>query len=486
MRTSLGIALLAGVAIGVLTNPALAVQATLTDDAHTSAAAQAKNLGQAPALLVQAPAPRAVTFLKFDLATLPSGTQGTDVVKATLTLWANRVGAPGFFDVRVVRSPWSESTLTSVRTPRLGSVEIGGVPVLATAKHSFLTVDLTEIVREWLDKGLPNHGIALVPASRDVAVAFDSKENGTTSHEPRLEIVLRGEPGPAGPAGPPGPAGSPGSSGSSAGVPGLAGPLGPAGPSGSMGPPGPRGPEGPPGRPGPPGPAGPAGPPGPPGAAASLGPAAPTQTVARAAVNGLKEFRATGVWTAPPGVTRVLIEAWGAGGGGGGGSQGGTAGGGGGGAGAYQRAIVTVTPAATYEVVVGQGGAPGDAGRAGTAGGDSGFREQGASTLLHQAKAGRAGAPGAEPSAPGGGGSSGKADPGAGIARDGADGDPGSPCPPAALTPDTCLRPASGGAGGTASRGSVDPPASAGRGGAGGPGRGPGRPGAPGYLILQW
>ena len=220
MRRSFIIALLATVAIGALATPAWAVQATLTDDAHTSAAAQARNFGQAPALLVQAPAPRAASFLKFDLASLPSGTQGIDVVKATLTLWVNRVGAPGFLDVRVVRSPWSESTLTSVTTPRLGSVEIGGVPVLAPAKHSFLTIDLTVMVREWLDKGLPNHGIALVPASPDLSVAFDSKENSTTSHEPRLEIVLRGEPGAAGPAGPPGP---PGQSGGAPGPPGPPG-----------------------------------------------------------------------------------------------------------------------------------------------------------------------------------------------------------------------------------------------------------------------
>jgi hypothetical protein len=511
VRRLFGITLLVAVAVTALATPASAVLATLTDDAHTSSVSQAKNFGNEPTLLVQAPGPRTVAFLKFDLASLPSGTQGSDVVKATLTLWVSRVGAPGFFDVRVVRGPWSEGALTAVTAPRLGSAEIGGVPVVAAARQSFMTIDLTEIVREWVDKGLPNHGIALVPSSREVAVTFDSKENRETSHEPRLDIVLRGEPGIAGPPGPAGPAGPPGGAGGVASLPGPAGPPGPPGPPGAMGPPGPRGAEGREGLPGPTGsagPAGPAGPPGPmgppglagppglPGAAGLAGPAGPAgtavpvagtaQLAARSTLNGLREFRATGPWTAPPGVTHVLVESWGSGGGGGGGSQGGTGGGGGGGAGAYQRGVVAVTPGAAYEVIPGQGGAPGDVGKAGSAGTDAEFREVRTGAVLYRARAGRGGGPGAEQYLPGSAGSGGPGEPAAGIARDGADGAAGSPCPPAALSPSNCLRPASGGAGGAASHGSVDPPSTAGRGGGGGPGNRPGTAGSPGYVILQW
>ena len=259
MLRLLGCTFLTLIAVAALAGPCPAVQATLTDDAYTSAATQARNFGQAPTLVVQGPAGRAVTLLKFDLATLPSGIHGSDVVKATLSLWVMRVGTPGFLDLRVVRGAWSESAVTAVTAPRLGGVEVGGVPVLAAAKNSFVTIDLTEIVREWLDKALPNHGVALVPGSAEVSVSFDSKESTATSHEPRLEITLRGEPGPAGAAGaagPPGPAGPPGA----AGLPGPPGPPGPRGEGGGArgsaglaGPPGPLGPAGAEGRPGPPG-----------------------------------------------------------------------------------------------------------------------------------------------------------------------------------------------------------------------------------------
>lgn len=62
-------------------------------------------------------------------------------------------------------------------------------------------------------------------------------------------------------------------------------------------------------------------------------------------------------WTAPAGVTSVIVECWGGGGAGAGG------GGGGGGGGAYSKATVSVTPGNNYTVVVGLGGpAPGGSG----------------------------------------------------------------------------------------------------------------------------
>jgi hypothetical protein len=468
----------------------LAAHARLSDDAYTSSATQAKNFGDAPSLIVQARGPRSIAFLKFDLSTLPSGIQPGDVAKATLTLWVNRVGAPGFFDIRVVRSAWNEGTLTAVNTPRLGGVEVGGVPVVAAAKSSFVSIDLTEPVREWLDKSVTNHGIALVPSSPEVSVSFDSKENTGSSHEPRLEVVLKGEPGPPGLPGPPGESSGPRGPAGPAGPPGPAGAAGAPGPPGPPGLAGPAGPAGPRGADGRPGPAGPPGPPGPAGTAGPAGSAAPAAVAAAPSlvrpIGGLQEFRATGSWTAPAGVTRVLIEAWGGGGGGGGGSPAATGGGGGGGAGAYQRGVVPVTPGTAYEVIVGQPGAAGEVAKAGAAGSDTEFRDSTTGNLLYAVRAGRGGGSAGEPSNPGPGGAGGRGEPGAGLARDGAAGGAGSVCPPAPLTPSTCLRPASGGGGGAATRGSVDLPAANGTGGAGGAGNATGRPGAPGYVILQW
>jgi hypothetical protein len=432
--------------VGGLAVPAAAVMARLSDDAHISQAARTANFGAAPTLLVQGPGPTAThAYVRFDLTTLPAGTRGPDIARAVLRLWVAKVTRGGMFDVHSVRGGWSEEALTAANAPGRGRDELIGIPVSPQDRSRFVVVDVTELVQEWLDRTLENNGLVLMPNAGGVAVEFDSKENTATSHEPRLEITLRAS-GAAGPPGPPGPAGE----------------RGPAGP---------------------PGPIGPAGPPGPAGApaqsVAALAPALPSWTI-----GGLREYRASGTWTAPPGVTRVMAEAWGAGGAGGPGFPGAQAGGGGGGAGAYQRSVLVVVPGTTYELVVGDGGQPD--GTRPVDGRPTLIRDATSGTVLFSVQPGHGGQPAGPEGAPGAGGSGGRAEGTAGVGRDGGEGGAGEICRPAPLSPSTCLAPGRGGASGAPARGSVDPPLRAGTGGAGGLGGRAGLPGGPGYVILLW
>jgi hypothetical protein len=161
---------------------------------------------------------------------------------------------------------------------------------------------------------------------------------------------------------------------------GAAGTAGAAGASGQQGP---QGPPGSPGSNGAPGLVGPTGPPGAPGliggtgmtgATGATGPAGPPGS-GGGGFNGIQEFTQSGTFTVPAGAIGVLVELWGGGGGGGVGFAGyyycdtffncdytegspGIPGGGGG----YTRAVVPVTPGATYTVAIGAGGAPGGVG----------------------------------------------------------------------------------------------------------------------------
>ena len=354
-----------------------------------------------------------------------------------------------------------------------------GIPVSPTDRNHFLVVDVTELVQEWLDRTLENNGLVLMPNVAGVSVEFDSKENAATSHEPELEITLRA----TGSAGPPGPPGPPGAAG-------TAGLQGPAGERGLQGPPGPPGPAGPPGSAGPPGLAGPAGPRGTDGAPGLLA-AAPAETGAAvgapllaAATGGLREYRASGTWTAPAGVTRVMLEVWGAGGAGGPGSLDSQGGGGGGGAGAYQRVVLAVVPGTTYDLVIGDGGRPDPSG--GGDGRDTQLREATTGTVMLSVRPGHGGRPARPDGVPGVGGRGGRAEVAVGVGRDGADGAQGETCRPSPLSPSTCLSPGRGGSSGLVARGSVEPPPRAGIGGAGGDAGRPGLPGGPGYAILLW
>lgn len=85
----------------------------------------------------------------------------------------------------------------------------------------------------------------------------------------------------------------------------------------------------------------------------------------------MQVFNASGTFNVPAGVTKVFVQAWGAGGGGGGGTV--LAAGGGGGGGAYGAGFVTVSAGSSVTVTIGTGGAAGGAGAVGTVGGASTF-----------------------------------------------------------------------------------------------------------------
>jgi hypothetical protein len=120
---------------------------------------------------------------------------------------------------------------------------------------------------------------------------------------------------------------------------------------------------------------GPQGPPGPQGPAGPQCPAGPQGQTGPGGVNGVRESFTSGTWTAPPNITHVMAEMWGAGGGGTYLDPTCNTLGGGGGGGAYSLNVVSVTPGVTYGIVIGTGGNAGIAGNSGANGGDSQFTD---------------------------------------------------------------------------------------------------------------
>jgi len=190
------------------------------------------NFGTVPAVTVGSSSSQGL--VQFDLTQLPPGLTGNQVLKATLALYADHVSAPGSVNVLLAGAPWAESTVTGNNAPTPGAV-VGSFPV-ATA-NTFITIDVTAAVQNWLNGGAANDGFQLEAVSGTV-VQFDSKENPTTSHPALLNIFLAGAqgiPGPPGAPGAPGTQGLPGGPGPQ-GFPGAPGPMGPQGPTGPAGP----------------------------------------------------------------------------------------------------------------------------------------------------------------------------------------------------------------------------------------------------------
>ncbi len=150
-----------------------------------------------------------------------------------------------------------------------------------------------------------------------------------------------------------------------------------------------------------------------------------TQTTAAAAQgppSHFAEFHVPGTytWTAPAGVTQVVVQVRGAGGSGGGGSPCccfcNNAGSGGGGSGGYARALVNVSPGATYTVIVGAGGAGVPEETNGMPGGESRFQSPAGAALIAN---GGGGGGAAQIVTPGNGGAGGAAVPNGQVATAG-------------------------------------------------------------------
>lgn len=231
-RVRIGNAFLAAISIAVLAlicaAPALAGDPVLTDDGTFHDHSGRKQApGRAPSLLVRGTETSAA--VRFDLSMLPGSPTGSQVAKATLKMWINRVESPGTLSVLRVGNDWNEKDLgvDSGLTP--AGIVAQGIEIGDDSERNFLLVDVTQAVRDWLDGTAANFGLALTGTSPKLRIAFDSKENVAGGHEPELIVdlswgesygsngtqFLLGPQGPQGPQGPPGADGPAGPSGTS-------------------------------------------------------------------------------------------------------------------------------------------------------------------------------------------------------------------------------------------------------------------------------
>ena len=177
---------LAAIAFGP--TAAMAQQATLTDDSQTSSNNPNQNFGSKVTFQVSGATLRG--FVKFKLTpNLPTGTTGSQIEKATLKLFVTAVNTAGTIDVYRVAGAWDEGSITNNTAPALGAL-LTSVSLDATSEDRWVTVDITPLVKDWLNNVLPNNGVALVAAPAGVNATFNTKENGTTSHEPLLDVLL--------------------------------------------------------------------------------------------------------------------------------------------------------------------------------------------------------------------------------------------------------------------------------------------------------
>lgn len=214
------------IAFALLPAAVFAQAVPLTQDAYFVPGSTA-NYGAAVTLNVGGAA-NAQALVQFDLSTLPAGTTQANIAKATLVLYVDKVTSPGTINVSAANGVWTEMAVSGTSAPPVpGPAVASGVAV--SNPGTFLYVDATLAVQNWIASPSTNEGFIITPASEGVNVAFDSKENTTTSHPATLAITITsmGATGATGATGSQGPIGLTGATGPT----GAAGPQGPAGPA---------------------------------------------------------------------------------------------------------------------------------------------------------------------------------------------------------------------------------------------------------------
>src|SRR5215472_18702664 len=83
---------------------------------------------------------------------------------------------------------WTESGVNGTNAPSAGAVVAANVPV--STQFTYITVDATGAVQNWVTGVTPNNGLLIQAAAANTNVRFDSKESNGTSHPAMLDIVL--------------------------------------------------------------------------------------------------------------------------------------------------------------------------------------------------------------------------------------------------------------------------------------------------------
>src|SRR3954451_9039364 len=161
--------------------PRLAAQSIpASADTTVSSAMPSQTFGASPVLTVDS---SNRTYLRFQLnGSLPFGANANTLQKATLYVYVNKVVNAGGIFVSPVCTQWSEQTLTDINRPAACDEGMTKMPIDVSGR--FASVDVTLMVKAWLNGARSNEGIILAPTSDSSSGAgqFDSKENTGTGH----------------------------------------------------------------------------------------------------------------------------------------------------------------------------------------------------------------------------------------------------------------------------------------------------------------
>jgi hypothetical protein len=128
-------------------------------------------------------------LLKFDLGSIPAN---STITSATLYLYEQGNKTAQTTYLYRVTSNWSESTATWLTWTLPGGDFDSGTSYfgfIPDQNNCMLTMDVTSLVQAWVNGVYNNYGLLLYSLGPNHIIPYASKEDGTASRWPKLDIV---------------------------------------------------------------------------------------------------------------------------------------------------------------------------------------------------------------------------------------------------------------------------------------------------------
>ena len=152
--------------IGALASSALALTLNVTDDTYTDDQNSLQPLGGNVAIQVGNIGGRnQAGFVRFDLTPLPAGATVTQAFLRVFVHRVNLLGPAGTINIFELNGAWKESTLNIANTPPKFPTPMFSFSVAPSDAKTFMLIDGTQAVQDWLSGATTNNGITLVPSN---------------------------------------------------------------------------------------------------------------------------------------------------------------------------------------------------------------------------------------------------------------------------------------------------------------------------------
>ncbi len=177
----------AGILFAAFQTPAPALTLPPSEDTSTSTSLRvAKIAGKATTLPVSS---TRMGLIRFDVGAFSSALAGSQVTRARLIIYVNRVTKPGALSLSRVTQNWSEVVTTApVVIPT--SSPLTTIPTGSVVAKQFIIVDVTSTVLGWLAAPATDFGFAL-STTGTTSVLLSSKEGPATGLPATLELDVQ-------------------------------------------------------------------------------------------------------------------------------------------------------------------------------------------------------------------------------------------------------------------------------------------------------